>query len=96
MFSVHWETDPAYSPIVWNIENAALKFIDLNSPGILPLVKPDQAHLSGVEGRGDHVDVVVPESEHRLVRVDPAVWGERIANIIQLGLQEGGVMRDFN
>lgn len=88
MLPVQRQTEPANSPVIGNIQNASLEPVELDCPRVLPFIKPDEAALPAVEGCRDHVDVVVPESEHRLVRIKPAVGRQGVADLIKLRLGE--------
>ena len=85
-----WQAEPAHPPVIGNIENASLQLIDFDCPRVLPLVKPDEPHLPGVEGGGYHIDVVVAETEDRLVGVEPTVGRESVADLIELRLRREG------
>ncbi len=53
-----------------------------------PLVEPLDLVSLGLKRRHDDVDVVVAQPEDGLVRVDPGVRGEPVADAVQLGLVE--------
>ena len=54
---------------------------------VLPLVKPDNIMILGVKSSSDNIDIIVAQTNGRLVGVHPGVRGQRIANIIQLRLK---------
>ena len=89
MFSIEGEGHEAYLPVVRNIQNTAFYLLEVHYPRIFPLVKPHEVVFFRVECGSDDIDVVVPEANGGLVGVDPGVWGEGIADVVEISDRKG-------